>query len=77
MITPKYKLGDSVWFLDANKSVDMTIYGIAILDDYSGDKRIMYGFVFMKHKKSRYAEDLMWIEEKRVFVSKEKLLASL
>lgn len=66
-VNTKFELGDTVWFVDNNKVVNLGITGITISVEYDQQIVIMYSLHYGDKK----------IEESKAYRTKEELLKSL
>lgn len=67
LVKTKYKIGDQVWYLYDNRVISTDVTGVRISVDSTGK----YSAEYILHY------DSSWMEEGRLFESKNELLASL
>lgn len=86
MKQPKYKIGESIFYLQLNKIIEVNILGIVQVVDSSFDEYYYYqvdrlkNFIFDTERQNKisirsFLSDLK--NEDEIFESKEELLASL
>ena len=66
-VKTKYIIGDKVWYISNNKVQYLEITGVHVLVEQAGDIKVEY----ILHYESS------WVEEEKLFCSKNELLESL